>query len=297
MRGGNKRADGMGSTVRPEQRVPEDHPLRPIRAIATEVVKERSQQFSKLDSRWGRPSIPPEKLLRALLLQAFYTIRSERRLMEQLDYNLLFRWFVGPSMDDPVWNPTTFTKNRERLLNGEVAWRFFQAVVAQARSRGLLSEDHFTVDGTLIEAWASHESFVPKDGKDPKPGDGSRNAAVRGTTCRASPRAAASWDHTPSWGVKRELLDDRRAHGAPSRLRGQSEEEEARRANLRLDEDGGRPAENETPRTRQGRLDVRLRSGRLQPDPDPKPDLQTGVMCSRHVPSLLNGPSRPPIED
>jgi transposase len=168
----------MWSTLRPADRVPEDHPLRPIRAITNEVLKELSPQFSKLYSRWGRPSIPPEKLLRALLLQAFYTIRSERQLMEQLTYNLLFRWFVGLGMDDPVWNPTTFTKNRDRLLNGEVAWRFFQAVVDQARSNGLLSEEHFTVDGTLIDAWASHKSFVPKDGKGPKGGDGSRNAEV-----------------------------------------------------------------------------------------------------------------------
>ena len=178
MRGGDKRSDGMWSTLRPADRVPEDHPLRPIRAITNEVLKELSPQFSKLYSKWGRPSIPPEKLLRALLLQAFYTIRSERQLMEQLTYNLLFRWFVGLGMDDLVWNPTTFTKNRDRLLNGEVAWRFFQAVVDQARSHGLLSEEHFTVDGTLIDVWASHKSFVPKDGKGPKSGDGSRNADV-----------------------------------------------------------------------------------------------------------------------
>jgi transposase len=178
MRGGDKRSDGMWSTLRPADRVPEDHPLRPIRAITNEVLKELSPQFSKLYSKWGRPSIPPEKLLRALLLQAFYTIRSERQLMEQLAYNLLFRWFVGLGMDDPVWNPTTFTKNRDRLLNGEVAWRFFQAVVDQARSNGLLSEEHFTVDGTLIDAWASHKSFVPKGGNGPKTGDGSRNADV-----------------------------------------------------------------------------------------------------------------------
>ena len=151
----------------PEQRVPLDHPLRPIRDITDEVLKALSPRFSKLYSRWGRPSIPPEKLLRALLLQALYTIRSERQLMEQLDYNLLFRWFVGLAMDAPVWNPTTFTKNRERLLNGEIAWRFFQAVVEQARARNLLSEEHFTVDGTLIEAWASHKSFQRKDR--PKP--------------------------------------------------------------------------------------------------------------------------------
>ncbi len=178
MRGGDDRSVGVWSYVMPEQRVPQDHPLRPIREITDEVLKELSPHFSKMYSRWGRPSIPPEKLLRALLLQALYTIRSERQLMEQLDYNLLFRWFVGLAMDAPVWNPTTFTKNRERLLNGEIAWRFFQAVVEQARARNLLSEEHFTVDGTLIEAWASQKSFVRKEGKGPKSTGGSRNREV-----------------------------------------------------------------------------------------------------------------------
>jgi len=178
MRGGDKRTEGMWSYVTPEQRVPADHPLRPIREITNEVLRELSPRFTRIYSKWGRPSIPPEKLLRALLLQALYTIRSERQLMEQLDYNLLFRWFVGLGMDAPIWDPTTFTKNRDRLLNGEVAWRFFQAVVDQARSRGLLSEEHFTVDGTLIEAWASHKSFLPKDGAGPQPGAGCRNVDV-----------------------------------------------------------------------------------------------------------------------
>ena len=176
MRGDDDRSEGMWSYVTPEQRVPQDHPLRPIRAITNDVLKELSPRFSKIYSKWGRPSIPPEQLLRALLLQALFTIRSERQLIEQLDYNLLFRWFVGLGMDAKIWNPTTFTKNRDRLLNGEVAWRSFQVVVEQARSRGLLSKEHFTVDGTLIEAWAGHKSFVPKGAEGPKASGGSRNA-------------------------------------------------------------------------------------------------------------------------
>jgi transposase len=143
--------------------VPQDHPLRPIRAIVDEALEVLSGEFAKLYASTGRPSIAPEKLLRALLLQAFYSVRSERQLMEQLDYNLLFRWFVGLSMDAPVWDVTVFTKNRERLLAGEIAQKFLAAVLAQPRVRTLLSDDHFSVDGTLIEAWASLKSFRPKD--------------------------------------------------------------------------------------------------------------------------------------
>lgn len=178
MRGDDEHGTGMWSYVMPEQRVPSDHPLRPIRKFTDKVLKDLSPQFAKLYSRWGRPSIPPEQLLRALLLQALYSVRSERQLIEQLDYNLLFRWFVGLSMDARVWNPTTFTKNRDRLLKGEIAWRFFQAVVEQARSQGLLSEEHFTVDGTLIEAWAGHKSFQPKDPQDRGPSGGSKDFEV-----------------------------------------------------------------------------------------------------------------------
>lgn len=172
MRGGDDRTEGLFSYVSCEERVPAGHPLRPIRAIADEALEVLSPEFEGLYAKVGRPSIPPEKLLRALLLQAFYSIRSERQLMEQLDYNLLFRWFVGLSMDAPVWDATVFTKNRERLLAGEVAAKFLGAVVAQARSRGLLSEEHFSVDGTLIEAWASLKSFRPKDGGGEPPGPG-----------------------------------------------------------------------------------------------------------------------------
>jgi transposase len=172
MRGGDDRTEGLFSYVSCEARVPLDHPLRPIRAIADEALEVLSSDFEGLYSKVGRPSIAPEKLLRALLLQAFYSIRSERQLMEQLDYNLLFRWFVGLSMDAEIWDATVFTKNRDRLLSGDVATKFLAAVVAQARSRSLLSDEHFSVDGTLIEAWASIKSFRPKDGSGEPPGPG-----------------------------------------------------------------------------------------------------------------------------
>ena len=162
MRGDDQHQDTMFSYISPEQRVPQDHPLRPIREMVNEVLKEMSSGFSRIYSTQGRPSIPPEQLLRALLLQVFYSIRSERMLMEQLQYNLLFRWFVGLNMDDRVWNPTTFTKNRERMLNGRIAERFFAKIVERAREASLLSDEHFTVDGTLVEAWAGHKSFKPK---------------------------------------------------------------------------------------------------------------------------------------
>ena len=176
MRGGDERTEGMFSYVRPEQRVPQDHPLRSIREIVDHALEALSPQFAKLYSLTGRPSIPPEKLLRALLLQAFYTVRSERQLMEQLEYNLLFRWFVGLSMDAPVWDPSVFAKNRERLIDGDLAREFMAAVLNQAQVRALLSREHFSVDGTLIEAWASMKSFRPKDGSGAPPTDGGRNA-------------------------------------------------------------------------------------------------------------------------
>ena len=165
MRGDDRDEQGaMWSYVPMEQRIPADHPLRVLRPLVDAALRELSPRFADLYSRVGRPSIAPEKLLRALLLQVLYTIRSERLLMEQLDYNLLYRWFVGLEMDDPVWNVTVFTKNRERLLAGDVARAFFDRVVAQARERGLLSDEHFTVDGTLIEGAASLKSFKRKEG-------------------------------------------------------------------------------------------------------------------------------------
>ena len=162
MRGDHREPDSMVSYVSPEQRIPKDHPLRTIRALVDEVLEDMSREFDGLYAVTGRPSIPPERLLRALLLQIFYSIRSERLLMEQLNYNLLFRWFVGLSMDDPIWDATVFTKNRDRLLNQEIARSLFRRVVE--RAHGLMSDEHFTVDGTLIEAWASQKSFQRKDG-------------------------------------------------------------------------------------------------------------------------------------
>jgi transposase len=182
MRGDDELQGAMWSYISPDQRVPADHPLRPIREMTNQVLKEMSRSFARLYAKHGRPSIPPEKLLRALLLQVLYSIRSERMLMEQLDYNLLFRWFVGLNMDDVVWAPTTFTKNRERLLDGDIARKFFDRVVDLASKGGWLSDEHFTVDGTLIEAWAGQKSFQPKDGPgDPKnPGDGNPAVDFRG---------------------------------------------------------------------------------------------------------------------
>jgi transposase len=168
----------MFSYITAGQRVPQDHPLRRVRTMADEALRALSPQFSRLYSKTGRPSIPPERLLRALLLQYFYGIRSERLLMEQLDYNLLFRWFVGLSMDDAVWDVTVFSKNRERLLAGDIARRFLEQIVAQARDHGLTSDEHFGVDGTLIEAWASQKSFKKKDDPGAGSGGGGRNADV-----------------------------------------------------------------------------------------------------------------------
>src|SRR5882724_2171787 len=167
MRGDDRQQAGMWSYLSPEQRVPSDHPLRPIRAMVDTILTELSPEFAKLYSPVGRPSIPPEKLLRALLLQVLYSTRSERLLMEQLDYNLLFRWFVGLNMDDAVWDPTVFSKNRDRLLDSDIAALFFQAVLAEAKARDVVSDEHFTVDGTLLEAWASLKSFKKVDDPDP----------------------------------------------------------------------------------------------------------------------------------
>lgn len=178
MRGEDQRSEGFFSYVRLETRIPADHPLRAIRELVDAALAELSRAFDKLYAREGRPSIPPERLLRALLLQAFYTVRSERQLMEQLDYNLLFRWFVGLSADDPVWDATVFCKNRDRLLDGDIAAKFMTGVLNLPQTRKLLSSEHFSVDGTLIEAWASMKSFVPKDGGTPQSGisSGGRNA-------------------------------------------------------------------------------------------------------------------------
>jgi transposase len=163
-----------------EDRIPQDHPIRTLKKLVDRALEELSSDFDRIYSKTGRPSIPPEQLLRALLLQIFFSIRSERQLVEQLEYNMMFRWFVGLNLDDDIWNHSTFTKNRDRLLEGEIAQRFFEEVLAMAKEQGLVSQEHFTVDGTIIEAWASHKSFQPKekDGDDqdpPQSSGGSKN--------------------------------------------------------------------------------------------------------------------------
>jgi transposase len=171
MRGDDLQQGAMFSYLSPEQRVPADHPLRPIRRMVDTVLKRLSSRFEDMYAERGRPSIAPEKLLRALLLQCLYSVRSERMLMEQLDYNLLFRWFVGLNMDDPVWDFTVFSKNRERLLEADMSRAFFEEIGELAREQGLLSDEHFTVDGTLIEAWAGQKSFKPRTGTPAPPTD------------------------------------------------------------------------------------------------------------------------------
>ena len=178
MRGDDLQQNALFSYVSPEQRVPPDHPLRKLLPLVNAALARMSRRFTALYARVGRPSIAPEKLLRALLLQILYTVRSERLLMERLNYDLLFRWFVGLNMDDPVWDATVYSKNRERLLRGEVAREFFGQVLAQAEELHLLSDEHFTVDGTLIEAWASQKSFKPKAGGDAPPPEGGNNPEV-----------------------------------------------------------------------------------------------------------------------
>ena len=178
MRGNDEQQTAVFSYVSAEQRIAPDHPLRRIRAVTDVALRDLSPEFDQLYAGGGRPSIAPEKLMRALLLQVLYTVRSERLLMEQLDYNFLFRWFVGLNIDDPIWDVTVFTKNRERLLVGEVAQGFFTAVVEQASVQGLLSHEHFTVDGTLIEAWAGHKSFKRKGEDQHTPPDDPGNPSV-----------------------------------------------------------------------------------------------------------------------
>jgi transposase len=195
MRGDDPQQAAMFSYLSPEERVPPDHLLRLIRAMVDAVLKDLSPQFDLLDSHTGRPSIAPEEWLRARLLQVLYTIRSERLLREQLDYNLLFRWFVGLTMDDSVWDPLTFSKNRERWLERDVARAFFDQVLGQARERELLSDEHFTVDGTLIEAWAGQKSFKRKaPDTPPSPPDEPGNPSInfRCERCTNAPHASTT---------------------------------------------------------------------------------------------------------
>src|ERR1700720_2047966 len=186
MRGRFRDQGGLFSYLSPETRVPAKHPLRQVRELVRAVLKDLSPSFGKLYSSAGRPSIPPEQLLSALLLQVFYGIRSERQLMEQLDYNLLYRWFVGLSPDDPVWDPTSFTKNRDRLQNGEVFAKFMTKLLNHPQVKPLLSDEHFSVDGTLIEAWASQKSFRPKDGSGDEDGGANFHGQQRKNDTHAS---------------------------------------------------------------------------------------------------------------
>src|SRR5260370_1741149 len=178
MRGADPQQNHMFSYLSPKMRVRKDHPLRAIRTMVDEVLSRLSRRFDSMYARVGRPSIPPEKLLRAQLLQMLYSVRSERLLMEEIDYSMLFRWFVGLNLDEEVWDPTTFTKNRDRLLEADVAQEFLAQVVAQAGAKGLTSDEHFTVDGTLLEAWASVKSFQPKAEKKTPPPDDPGNPTV-----------------------------------------------------------------------------------------------------------------------
>jgi transposase len=171
MRGTDQQQSHIFSYLSPEERVRKDHPLRTVRAMVDEVLQQLSPRFDAMYAKMGRPSIPPEQLLRAQLLQMLYSIRSERLLMEEIDYSMLFRWFIGLNLDDEVWDATVFTKNRDRLLEADVAKEFLAHVVEQARGKGLTSDEHFTVDGTLLEAWAGAKSFQPKDQKQPPPDD------------------------------------------------------------------------------------------------------------------------------
>lgn len=194
MRGDDQQTEHLFSYLSPEQRIPADHPLRAIRTMTDAALRELSPQFEGLYATIGRPSVPPEKLLRALLLQVLYSVRSERLLMEELQYNLLFRWFVGLNMDDAVWTATTFSKNRERLLTGDIAAAFFDAIRRQARVAGLLSDEHFTVDGTLLEAWAGQKSFKRRDTPpNPPPDDpGNPDVTFRGERRRNDTHASTT---------------------------------------------------------------------------------------------------------
>ena len=186
--------------------MPADHPLRKIRELVREVLGEPNRSLGKLYASEGRPSIPPEQLLSALLLQVFYGIRSERQLMEQLDYNFLYRWFVGLSPDDPVWVPTTFTKNRERLQNGEVFTKFMTKLLNHPQVKPLLSDEHFSVDGTLIEAWASQKSFRPKDGSGDDDGATFMARSARTTRMRVPAIPTAVFTAKPPGGRQNSVI-------------------------------------------------------------------------------------------
>src|SRR5216683_5791 len=283
MRGDDRQQGAMYSYISPEARVPHDHPLRAIRGLVDDVLRELSPRFEGLYARVGRPSIAPEQLLRAQLLQILYTIRSERQLMEQLDYNLLFRWFVGLNMDEPVWDPTVFTKHRQRLLDGEVATAFLERVVALAQQRRLLSGEHFTVDGTLIEAWASVKSFTRKDGP-PRPPDDPGNPTVNFHGERRSNLTHASTTDPEARlvrkGVGQEAKLGYQGHALP-RVSGEPTQAQARRGDLRLAQDRRVAPQDAAPRRAAGGLDLHLCRRRLQSRPDLEPDMPGDLTRSR----------------
>ena len=224
MRGSDTRTGELFSYVDLEDRVPAKHPLRVIRRIVNDVLIALDAEFEKIYAATGRPSIAPERLLRALLLQAFYTIRSETQLMEQLDYNLLYRWFVGLGIDEPVWVPTVFTKNRDRLLEAEVARKFLAELLNHRQVRALLSDEHFSVDGTQIAAWASMKSFQAKDGSSepPSPGrNGERDFHGEKRTQR---------DARVHHGPRGQALPQGQRQGGEALVRGQCDDGEPPRA-------------------------------------------------------------------
>jgi transposase len=253
MRGDDTQQGAVFSYINPEERIPVDHPLRRIRAMMDRALGDLWAHLEALYGQRGRPSIAPEKLLRALLLQVLYSIRSERQLMEQIDYNLLYRWFIGLNPDDAVWDATVFSKNRERLMEGEVSQRLLAAVLAQAQEHGLLSEEHFTVDGTLIEAWASRKSFVPKD-EPPTKGSGWRGKKLLRDTheSKTDPEArlykkSAAGEARPSY-LGHVLIENR--HGlVVAACATQSSTTAEREAALRLLDGRGRRPDQVTPQT------------------------------------------------
>jgi transposase len=214
MRGGDVRTAALLSCVSCEGRVPSDHPLRRILPLVDVALADLSGEFAQLYAPIGRPSIPPERLLRALLLQAFYSVRSERQLLEQLDYNLLFRWFTGLGIEDPVWDVTVFTRNRDRLLRGDIAAKFFWAVLSQPEVKALLADEHCTVDGTPIEAWASMKSFKPKDGPDDRRGHGGGRRSHRADRARRPTGFAPDQDAGALERARHDHREPARARGA-----------------------------------------------------------------------------------
>lgn len=214
MRGRNSKQQKMFSYLSVEDRIPATHPLRAIKERVNLILDELSAELDLLYSEEGRPSIPPEHLLRALMIQILFTVRSERQLMEQLNYNLLFRWFVGLGMDDPVWVPTTFTKNRDRFLDGELAAKFFGQVLEIAKDKNLVSDEHFSVDGTLLESWASHKSFKPK--QDNNDEDSSRPGGSKDTEVDFHGEKRSNDTHQSTTDPEAKLL--KKSKGSPAKL-------------------------------------------------------------------------------